>query len=91
LEIARDEITVPDEPHIPTQPVEYLAVSEGLLGHPTNGKPVVILTMRPEPPSFLAVNLALPIDQAWRLARDIETLLVPFLLLVCVFLVTATG
>ncbi|MHB0959310.1 MAG: hypothetical protein ACYC0X_23435 [Pirellulaceae bacterium] len=71
-----------------TKPVEYLAVSEGLLGHPTTGEPVIILTIRPDPPSFLVVNLALPIDQAWRLARDIENLLIPFALLLVILLTT---
>ncbi len=77
--------------HIPTQPVEYLAVSEGLLGHPTTGQPVVIVTIRPDPPSFLVVNLALPIDQAWRLARDIENLLIPFAFLLAIPLMTGCG
>lgn len=77
--------------HVPIQPVEYLAVSEGLLGHPTTGQPVVIVTIRPDPPSFLVVNLALPLDQAWRLARDIENLLVPFVLLLGILLTTGCG
>lgn len=83
---------MPDnQPHFPTQPIEYLAVSEGLLGHPTSGKPVIILSIRPDPPNFLVVNLALSLDQAWRLARDIENLLIPFVLLLGILLTTGCG
>lgn len=78
-----------NQPHVPTQPVEYLAASEGLLGHPTTGEPVVIVTLRPDPPNFAVVNLAIPVEQAWRLAADIQALLLPFVLLVAVL--TAAG
>jgi hypothetical protein len=77
-----------DQPHVPTQPVEYLAVSEGLLGHPTTGEPVVIVTLRPDPPNFAVINIALPVEQAWRLAADIQALLFSFVLLMAVL---ATG
>lgn len=77
-----------DQPHVPTQPVEYLAVSEGLLGHPTTGEPIIILSLRPNPPSFFVVNIAVTKEQAWRLFADLQNVLVPFVLLV---ITTAAG
>ena len=77
-----------NQPHVPSQPVEYLAVSEALLGHPTTGEPVVIVTLRPDPPNFAVVNLAFPVEQAWRLLTDLQNILVPFVLLMAVL---ATG
>jgi hypothetical protein len=68
---------------IPSQSVEYLSVNEGLLGDPTIGEPVVIITIRPDPQeSFEVVNLAIPRTQADRLLADLMDLLLPFVLLV---------
>jgi hypothetical protein len=77
------------QPHVPTQPVQYLAASEGLLGHPTTGEPIIILSLRPNPPSFFVVNIAVTKEQAWRLFADLQNILVPFVLLMSVL--TATG
>jgi multisubunit Na+/H+ antiporter MnhC subunit len=69
--------------------VEYLAVDEGLLGDPTTGEPVVLLTIRPEPlVSFESVNLAIPMSQAGRLFADLTNLLMPFVLLVSLLAAT---
>jgi hypothetical protein len=66
----------------PSQPVEYLAAAEALLNDPTTGEQVVILTIRPDPPNWFAVNLALSTAQAGRLLADLQNLLIPFGLMV---------
>ena len=67
---------------IESQPVEYLAASEALLNDPTTGEPAIIITIRPDPPNWFSVNLALSTAQAGRLLADLQNLLIPFGLLV---------
>lgn len=68
------------------QLVELLAVTEAV----ANNEPVIVITIRPDPPNFFPHNIALTKAQAWRLARDLENLLVPFVLLLVVLL-SASG
>jgi hypothetical protein len=76
---------------IPTQPVEFLAVSQVTCGDPT-GEPAVVLTIRLDPMvSFEPVNLALSEAQAGRLLADLMNLLIPFALLIGVLLVATVG
>jgi hypothetical protein len=74
-----------------SQPVEYLAVSEALLNDPTTGEPVVVITIRPDPPNWFSVNLALSTAQAGRLLADLQNLLIPFVLLVAALLAATVG
>jgi hypothetical protein len=67
---------------IESQPIEYLAAAETLLNDPTTGEQVVVITIRPDPPHWFAVNLALSTAQAGRLLYDLQNLLIPFGLLV---------
>lgn len=67
---------------IESQPVEYLGVSEGLLNDPATGEPVIVITIRPDPPNWFPVSLALSAAQAGRLMSDLQNLLIPFVLLV---------
>jgi hypothetical protein len=69
------------------QLVELLTVTEAV----ANDQPVIVITIRPDPPNFVPHNIALTKAQAWRLARDLENLLVPFVLLVSLFLATTAG
>ncbi|MHB8954478.1 MAG: hypothetical protein ACYC4U_16020 [Pirellulaceae bacterium] len=66
------------------QLVELLGVAEAV----ANEQPVIVITIRPDPPKFWSHNIALTKDQAWRLATDLGSLLLPFVLLVCVLLAT---
>jgi hypothetical protein len=76
---------------IETQPIEYLAVSETLLNDPTTGEQVVVITIRPVPPNWFSVNLALSTAQAGRLLADLQNLLIPFGLVVGVLLAATVG
>jgi hypothetical protein len=76
-----------DDKPVFVQLVELLGVAEAVV----NDEPVIVITIRPDPPNFWPHNIALTKDQAWRLATDLGSILLPFVLLVCVLLATATG
>jgi len=82
-----------DKRRLRVQMVELLAVwpAEALLNDPTNGEPVVILTIRPDPSNWFSVNLALTTAQAGRLMADLQNLLIPFGLLVAILLAATVG
>jgi len=75
-----------DENPVFVQLVELLGVAEAV----ANDEPVIVITIRPDPPKFRPHNIAFTKDQAWRLATDLGSILLPFVLLVCVLL-TTTG
>jgi hypothetical protein len=76
---------------IESQPVEYLPVSSTLLNDPTTGEQVVVITIRPVPPNWFSVNLALSLARAGRLLADLQNLLIPFTLLIGVLLAATVG
>ena len=76
-----------DDKPVFVQRVELLGVAEAV----ANEQPVIVITIRPDPSTFRPHNIALTKDQAWRLATDLGSILLPFVLLVCVLLATATG
>ena len=63
-----------DDKPVFVQLVELLGVAEAV----ANDQPVIVITIRPDPPNFWSHNIAITKDQAWRLARDLENLLIPF-------------
>lgn len=63
--------------------VEYLNSS---LGHTESEGEIAIITIRPDRGSFRPHNVALPIAQAKRLLEDLQRILVPATLAVCVLL-----
>ena len=73
-----------DDKPVFVQLVELLGVAEAV----ANEQPVIVITIRPDPPNFRPHNIALTKEQAWRLATDLGSLLLPFVLLVCVLLAT---
>jgi hypothetical protein len=73
-----------DDKPVFVQLVELLGVAEAV----ANDQPVIVITIRPDPPNSWSHNIAISKDQAWRLARDLENLLLPFVLLVSVLLAT---
>ena len=75
---------MPDDKPVFVQLVELLGVAEAV----ANDQPVIVITIRPDPPNFWPHNIAFTKDQAWRLATDLGSLLLPFVLLVCVLLAT---
>ena len=76
-----------DDKPVFVQLVELLGVAEAV----ANDQPVIVITIRPDPPHFWPHNIALTKDQAWRLATDLGSILLPFVLLVSVLLATTTG
>lgn len=50
--------------------IELLAVTAGRV----QGKPVVIMAVRPDEDSFAHVNVAMSRDQAWRLVEELADL-----------------
>jgi len=41
-----------DNPHVMVQPLEYLGLAEGVVSSPPNERPVVAITMWPDPPNW---------------------------------------
>lgn len=76
-----------DDKPVFVQLVELLGVAEAV----ANDEPVIVITIRPDPPNFFPHNIALSESQAWRLMIDLQNLMIPFVLLVSVLLATATG
>ena len=75
-----------DDKPVFVQLVELLGVAEAV----ANDQPVIVITIRPDPPNFWPHNIALTKDQAWRLATDLGSILAPVRSL-GVRLTTATG
>ena len=69
------------------QLVELLGVAEAV----ANDEPVIVITIRPDPPNFCPHNIALTMAQAWRLMIDLQNVMIPFVLLVSVLLATTAG
>jgi hypothetical protein len=64
---------------------------QGPSQRPTKGEEAVVITIRPDPPNWFSVNLALSTAQAGRLLADLQNLLIPFGLLVGVLLAATVG
>ncbi|MHB8971289.1 MAG: hypothetical protein ACYC4N_12650 [Pirellulaceae bacterium] len=75
-----------DEP-VFVQLVELLGVAEAV----ANEQPVIVITIRPDPSTFRPHNIALTKDQAWRLATDLGSILLPFVLLVSITMTIGCG
>ncbi len=65
-----------DKP-VSVQLVELLGASEAIL----NDQPVIVLTIHYDLPRFVPHNIALTKPQTWRLATNLQNVLVPFVLL----------
>jgi hypothetical protein len=76
-----------DDKPVFVQLVELLGVAEAVV----NDEPVIVITIRPDPPNFWPHNIALTKDQAWRLATDLGSLLLPFVLLLSLLTMTGCG
>ena len=76
-----------DDKPVFVQIVELLGVAEAV----ANDEPVVVITIRPDPPNFFPHNLALTMAQAWRLMIDLQNVMIPFVLLVSFLLATTAG
>lgn len=75
-----------DEP-VFVQLVELLGVAEAV----ANERPVIVITIRPDLPNFWSHNIAITKDQAWRLATDLGSILLPFVLLVSITMTIGCG
>ena len=66
-----------DDKPVFVQLVELRSVAEAV----ANEQPVIVITIRPDPPNLWPHNIAHTKDQAWRLATDLGNILLPFVLL----------
>lgn len=76
-----------DDKPVFVQLVELLGVAEAV----ANDQPVIVITIRPDPPNFWPHNIALTKDQAWRLVTDLGSILLPFVLLVSITMTIGCG